>query len=309
MEAGRGREPLHGITLQRLHVFCAVYERNSITAAAQALGLSQPTVSRHLRDFEAASGLTLFVLERGRVWPTTEADALYSESRFLQDGIARLQTRIGNLREGTGSKLSVMSVGFMVPQYVACATSRLMDRMPKLRVSLDIATASRQLEAIRAGHVDLGIMAGRIATEDVDIWQIGKGRLVALVPKHLPLARRERATLPDIAELQTVDTVTKGPIGRILDEAMRARRLTTDGTIMCHSLMVVPHMADALGRVAIVDEFTARAHPYRSLRVMPLAEQITFPIFAAAQSPSGSRVAADHLVEILQDLLERPEAD
>lgn len=51
-----------------------------------------------VRDFEAALGLKLFALVKGRVLPPPEADAIYIESRFLDDEIARLERRVVSLR-------------------------------------------------------------------------------------------------------------------------------------------------------------------------------------------------------------------
>ena len=65
------------LTLQRLEVFRAIHELGSITSAARELKLTQPTVSRHLRDLEAAIGLTLFEVDRGRLRPTADGDELF----------------------------------------------------------------------------------------------------------------------------------------------------------------------------------------------------------------------------------------
>ena len=294
---------MRGITLQRLQVFCAVYERNSITAAARTLGLSQPTVSRHLRDFESASNLTLFVLERGRVMPTAEADAIYSESRFLQDGIGRLETRIDNLREGTGSKLSIMTIGMLMPQVVPRAVLRLRDLMPNLRVSIDVGTADRQLASIRSGQADIGIMAGRIPAQDEEVTLVGEGHLVALIPESASVAALEKVTLKDLAGLKTVDSTARGPIGRILDEAMRNCGLSVEGTVMCNSLIAVPYMASMLHRAALLDGFTARAHPQPGLVTRPLDPALPFPIMTVTLSPTGSQVATDHLIQSLRHVL------
>lgn len=293
---------MRGITLQRLQVFCAVYERSSISAAARALGLSQPTVSRHLRDFEAASNLTLFVLDKGRVWPTAEADALYSESRFLQDGIGRLETRIESLRQGTGSKLAIMSIGMLMPRIVPRAIAGLMEQMPGLRLSLDVVTASRQLEAMRSGLVDVGIMAGHVATDAEIVTPLGHGRLVALVPETRAPAAGV-ISIEDVARLPTVDTTARGPIGRILDEAMRARGASFEGAVMCNSLVAVPSLAQALQRAAVLDEFTAEATPLPGMAICALEPEIRFPILAASLSPSGSRLAIDSFVELVRAAL------
>lgn len=293
---------MRGITLQRLQVFCAVYERNSISSAARALGLSQPTASRHLRDFEAASNLTLFVLDKGRVWPTAEADALYSESRFLQDGIGRLETRIESLRQGTGAKLAIMTIGMLMPNVVSRAIAGLKDQMPGLRLSVDVTTADRQLEAMRSGLVDVGIMAGDVATDAETVTSLGHGRLVALLPKELAPAERV-VSLNDVARLPTVDTTARGPVGRILDNAVRARGIAFKGAVMCNSLIAVPPLAQALQRAAVLDEFTANANPLPGMTICSLQPEIRFPILAASLSPSGSRVAMDSFVELVRSAL------
>ncbi len=294
---------MRGITLQRLQVFCAVYDRGSISAAARALALSQPTVSRHLRDFEHAIGLTLFVLDRGRVVPTAEADAIYGESRFLQDGIDRMETRMERLRDGTGSRLSIMSIGLLMSQFVAPAAAEIMVRMPNLRLSMDVGTAERQLAALRAGQIDLGIMGGRILTESEEVERIGQGRLVALVPRaHAYL---KAITLEQVQEIGTVDTTVRGPIGLILGDALRAAGLTPDGNVICNSLIAVPPIAQSLGRAAIVDEYTACAHPLNGMEVLPLKPELTFPIFAVRGTPSGNRIAASAFIDALRLLLKQ----
>lgn len=291
---------MRSITFQRIQVFCAVYERQSISAAARALGLSQPTVSRLLRDFEAVSGLSLFVLERGRVVPTPEADTIYAESRGLQDEIGRLTNRIEGLREGAGMKLSIMSIGLLMPEFVPQAIARLMAEMPHLRLFLDVGTAARQLDSIRSGQVDLGIMAGRVAVQEEQIERLGYGRLMALVPRSCALAQAPLATLEQITALPAVDTTARGPIGRILDDALRARGLTVQGQIMCNSLVAVPYTAQALGRAAIVDEFTARAHPQPGLVCVPLEPSLRFEIVAIAPATAGGRAARQVLVTSLR---------
>ncbi|OSQ37391.1 LysR family transcriptional regulator [Thalassospira mesophila] len=294
---------MRGITLQRLQVFCAVYERNSISAAARALGLSQPTVSKHLRDFEAASGLTLFVLERGRILQTADADAIYSESRFLQDGIGQLEGRIEALKKGVGGKLSVMSIGLMMSHFVPQASARLMQKMPQLRLILDIGKAAHQLELLHAGLIDLGIMAGRVAMHGEEFTLLGRGKLKAIVPRENPLAQKSQVTLEQVFDYPMVDTTARGPIGNVLEEALRMRGLSLGGAVTCNSLEAVPPTAQILKRCAIIDEFTARSLPQTDLVCVDLEPAISFDIWAVTLSSSGNRNAIRLFSEALRGLL------
>ena len=65
--------------------FLAVLEAGSLSAAARASGISQPTLSRHLSDLEAALGVTLF--ERGREGARPTPDARVGTLTFLFAGM------------------------------------------------------------------------------------------------------------------------------------------------------------------------------------------------------------------------------
>ncbi|WP_366654238.1 LysR family transcriptional regulator [Fodinicurvata sp. EGI_FJ10296] len=292
------------ITLQRLQVFCAVYERNAISAAARYLRLSQPTVSRHLRDFEAGLGVPLFTLDHGRITPTVEADTLYAESRFLGDGVARLEATVNALRKGTGTRLSIMCIGLLSHRHLPRALSRMFQAMPDVRLNVDIATAAQQIRAIRAGQVDLGLVAGTIDSPDLVTTRIGQGKLVVLVPVESPLAEKDAVTVGDLADHSGwIRMTSRGPIGRILNDVFVKEGISVDDQITAYSLMAIPQLAAELRRCVIVDEFTAAAAELADMKVVALASPIFFDIFALTPDRLGQRQAAEMLATEMRDLL------
>src|SRR4051812_41704522 len=70
---------LPALTHRHVEVFRAVMTAGSVTAAAQALFTSQPTVSRELARMQYLLGLALFDRVRGRLQPTAQAYALFDE--------------------------------------------------------------------------------------------------------------------------------------------------------------------------------------------------------------------------------------
>ncbi|MBW6417420.1 LysR family transcriptional regulator [Celeribacter sp. PS-C1] len=291
------------LTLQRLQVFCAVYEHESITTAARSMKLSQPTVSRHLRDFEAALGLTLFVLDRGRVIPTAEADSIYNESRFLYDGLNRLENRIEAVRKGTGTRLSVMTVGLLAQHFVTGAISRIKSDMPNLHISVDVGTLGQQLQAMKNGQAEIGIVAGRIHAEDVQLSHLGRGRLVVLVPEEMEIAAKDQLSLDDLRNVPLLATTTRGPIGRVLSDEMVERGMTVDPSIAVNSLILIPLLASQTRMAAIVDEFTAYFSTPPGFVVKPLAPKVSFDIYAITSGPVGNKLAAQNFVAYMRKYL------
>lgn len=293
------------LTLQRLQVFCAVYEQNSITSAAQQLQLSQPTVSRHLRDFEAALGISLFVLDKGRLLATPQADAIYLESRFLQDGISRLENRIGSLREGAGSTLSIMSVGLIsrwpLPQAVASLSSSL----PRLTVTVDIGTSEQQLNLLRAGLIDVGVLAGDVLADDLALKPIGQGHMIALFPNTVSAPKGKTIGLEELVRRDAIALSPKGPIGRIVNRALLEQDLSLSSRIVGNSIAAVPFLAETLCRPAFIDSFTARDLDTGRFRLVPLEEELKFEVQTVVANLTGAaEIAAiefsDHLARLLE---------
>ena len=301
MDAPSPRAPARPITLQRLQVFCAVHERGSISAAARALGLSQPTASRHLRDLEAALGLVLFQVDRGRIAPTPEADAIYEEARFLQDGLGRLDARIEALRRGAGARLSVMCVGFLATHHLPRALAEMRRTMPHVRLDVDVGTAEQQARAIEAGRVDLGVAAGPATGAGSSRRVIGEGRLAALAPCEHPLAAGSQVDLSALAEADAVRLTPQGPIGRLLAKALAVRGLSLDPGVTARSLLAAVPLARTLRRPVVVDEFTAAASAGEDMVLVELRPELRFELAVTALGTSSAAVAfTDAMEEVLQ---------
>ena len=291
------------ITLQRLQAFCTVYERGSFSAAARVLSVSQPTISKHLRDLEAALRLSLFVLEGGRVSPTRDADWLYAESRFLSEGLLALSSRINGLRRGADQRLSLACVGLMMHREMPQALTRLRAEMPGLEISVSSRTALEQLSALRAGQLDLGFCCGIVEGSDIHRRTIGTGHLILLAPEDHPA--HDRATI-DPAELKHLPKLIRmpldRPIGRLLapftDETAPDR-----ARITCYSLEAMPSLAQRLGMAAVVDSLTAASVSGAPLRAIPFDPPIRFDIHAFADRPFARLRPAWVLTEAMEAIL------
>ena len=69
------------LNLRQVEAFQAVFQTNSMTAAADLMGVTQPAISRLIRDLEAEIELRLFERSRGGLLATPEAVALYQIGR------------------------------------------------------------------------------------------------------------------------------------------------------------------------------------------------------------------------------------
>ncbi|KNE29721.1 MULTISPECIES: LysR family transcriptional regulator [Achromobacter] len=186
--------------LRHLRYFQAVAEEGSFTRAAVRLHIAQPPLSRQIRQLEDELGVLLF--ER-----TTRALRLTEAGRFLLEQSRLLTARLEEVLEGTRrlgqTQRRWFGIGF-VPStlygFVPELIRQLRSADPQVEVGLMEMTTLPQLEALKAGRIDLGI--GRILLDDPAIERrvLMTEALVAAVPLHHPLAGAPSVSVARLAQ-------------------------------------------------------------------------------------------------------------
>ena len=231
-----------GIEWELYRAFLGVLREGSLSGAARALGVAQPTVGRHVAALEAALRLVLFTRSQTGLLPTEAAFALRAHAEAMESTAAALERAASGLRGGAESvsgtvRISVSEV--MGVEVMPAIVAGLARQHPALKVELvlsnrvhdllqreaDIAvrmTAPRQeqLVARRVGAIELGLHAthaylerrGTPATVD-DLAAhalIGYDRptpFVRQAAKALPGFTRDRFTVrtdSDVAQLALI---------------------------------------------------------------------------------------------------------
>ena len=186
--------------LRHLRYFQAVAEEGSFTRAAARLHMAQPPLSRQIRQFEEELGVQLF--ER-----TTRVLRLTDAGRFLLEQSRLLTARLEEVVEGTRrlgqTQRRWFGIGF-VPStlygFVPELIRQLRGADPRVEVGLAEMTTLPQLEALKAGRIDLGI--GRILLDDPAIERrvLMTEPLMAAVPLRHPLAGLPRVSVERLAQ-------------------------------------------------------------------------------------------------------------
>jgi DNA-binding transcriptional LysR family regulator len=157
-----------------LRSFMAVCETQTLTAAAEKLGLSQPTLGRHIRELETLVGETLFDRLPGRMRPTELADLLMARLQPLRDGVGRFEYVIwGGDREVAGTvriTTSEMLGAMILPRMLA----PLLRDSPMLQLEVQ---ASDQVQNLLLREADIAIRFFRPEQDDVIATPVGQTEL------------------------------------------------------------------------------------------------------------------------------------
>ncbi|SFS84811.1 LysR family transcriptional regulator [Streptomyces sp. ok210] len=194
------------LTLTGLRVTLEVAQRGSFTAAAEALGYTQSAVSRQIIATEAAVGAPLFErLARG-VRPTLSGETLLRHARRMLAHAEAAELEIAGLRDRLAGRLAVGAYPTAAAALVPRAIARLQKAHPALTVSLWETGSPAQLRRLRAGRIEMAVVAIGEGLPDYDFTGLrievigaGRGMGVAVHASH-PLASRDEVHVDELAQ-------------------------------------------------------------------------------------------------------------
>ena len=184
--------------LKQLTAFIAIADCKSFSAAATKTGLSQPTLSRLLKQLETDMGVEL-VDRYHRPLHLTEAGA------FFYDKISAILIEIDTVTSMTqrlSAPSTALNIGFvpsvlygLLPEVIA----KLKQSNPDIEVNLKDISSYQQIDALKTGEIDIGF--GRFAHQDPWIQQIllRHERYMVALPKAHALAHINEQRLIDLA--------------------------------------------------------------------------------------------------------------
>ena len=166
----------------RLRVFAAVARHLSFTKAGQELCISQPAVTKHIRELEAQYGQRLLARRGSKVALTeagrllhAHADAVAAATRQLDEqllGLRNPDEASGRLRLGASTTLSQYVLPGWLPAFQR--------RYPLVQLSLRSTNSERVAAALLEGELDLGFVEGRTRSRDLHYELLLPDELVAV---------------------------------------------------------------------------------------------------------------------------------
>ncbi|MBB3181273.1 LysR substrate-binding domain-containing protein [Variovorax sp. Sphag1AA] len=140
--------------LHQLRTFVAVAEHRSIRAAARALFVSQPAVTRTIRELEHDLDILLLRRSVEGVELTEAGAALQVRARLLLQDIRRTREELAFMKEGRGGQVSAAVTSTIGLTVLPDALESFMRRMPEARISLTEDAPPIALEKLRNGTLD-----------------------------------------------------------------------------------------------------------------------------------------------------------
>ena len=260
-----------------LEAFRAVVDSRSVTAAAQALGITQPAVSGQIAKLEESVGFPLFERAGGRLKPTPEGLLFYAEASRVLGEFDRLATTTAQIREGQSGRLVIAShpaaaISILPPLVAAFVAER-----PGVSVRLVSRHSDVVSQLLPTEGYDLGIAELPVDETDVRLMRY-QMRCVAILPPRHALASRKLLT-PALLSGQPMVAPARSP-----QMLSRVYGTFADATAEINAVVEAEFFASCCALVAagtgwsLVDPLSAQSFSHLGLVARPFEPAVIYEI-------------------------------
>lgn len=275
------------MNLRQLEAFQATMQSGSITAAAEALHISQPSVSRLISDLERSVSFPLFVRVGRGLRPTSEAREFFRSVERTFNGINQLRDSAEAIRTKTGGVISIGVIQSIATFELPRAVKKMHEKYDDINFMIQSRNTPAILDAIQSHQFDLGIVGRQPPYAGTEALYSTSAPYVCLLPEDHPRAASHG--ILDLEELAGIEQfVTFG--GAFPDEMMEidaqlSQKLQTNSRLFTTNVPVAAAFVRELGALAIADPFSAeQAVQLGNVVFRPIKQKLKYHISVVCKS-------------------------
>jgi DNA-binding transcriptional LysR family regulator len=240
--------------LHKLRTFSIVAAEGNITRAARRLSTSQPAISKQLSELEESLGTPLFhrlprgvrLTEAGHIL-RQHADRIFQEEGAAESELAALSglTR-GRLTVGASTTIG----SYLIPQLFG-AFHRA---HPEVRLELEIANTSLVQAMVVDDRIDLGLIEGFVAAEQLVAEVVHYDEMVAIAGPAHPLTLRTSVSARDLVEYPFIGRERGSGTREVIEAALSALSVELEPAMSLGSTEAIKRLVGEGAGFAIVSK-------------------------------------------------------
>lgn len=293
------------MNIRQVEAFRTIMLRGSMTAAAQELRTSQPSISRLIAELEGEIDLKLFERNAGRLRATPEGLSFYREVERSFIGLDNLAHAARDIRAfGTG-RLRIAAMPVMALGFVPRCIRRFKERFPNAIVSLQMGHDGTVTRWMSSSYCDIGFVANVLDIPMVEHRPLYAIPGVCALPPGHRLAERDCIRPKDLAGEAfislSLEDGARARVDRAFENADVRRQLTLETPF---SAAICALVEQGLG-VGIVNPIAAADYKHTGIVFLPFKPEVLFHCHAMFPTHHQANVLVDGFLQIAQEELDR----
>lgn len=185
-------------------VFIAVAESLSFSKAAEKLYISQPAVSRHIKEMETTMGITLFERKGNRVYLTLAGEISYNHLKKILQIYSELEFALGALKNEHKGTLRIGASSTISQYVIPSVLASFHKRYPNIGLNLFNGNSFDMEQKLLKNDIDLALVENSSSNSNLRYINFAEDNIVAITGINSPLAHQNTLNIQDLLQIPMV---------------------------------------------------------------------------------------------------------
>jgi DNA-binding transcriptional LysR family regulator len=243
-----------------LRLFVYIAEENSLTRAAVRAHMSLPAASIRIKNLEESIGTRLINRDTQGITLRPPGQTLLRHARLV---LAQLQNLRGDMQEyanGVRGHVRIFANTTATAEFLPALLRSFLVSHPNVNIDLREHLSNDVVRAVNEGTADIGLAAGSVRTEGLQVLPYRNDRLVVATATGHPLASRDDVNFADTLEYEHIGLYEGRVIHAFVPQAAGPLRKSIKTRIQVSNFDSVCRMVEANVGIGILPESAARRH-------------------------------------------------
>jgi len=191
------------LSSKQIEIFYEVYRNNSMTVAAERLGISQPSISKTLSVIEKNLGFKLFIRKGKRLFPSEEANDLYEHASIVNSQLKNFNYIANTFKSRSVDFINIGTTPSLAETVVPRVIKKYLIKNPDTRFNLINLNSIDLIENRYKPDIDMTICFNAPKQNQLRSAVIKKGRHVLVSPRSFKI--NESVDLNDLTEFPYIE--------------------------------------------------------------------------------------------------------
>jgi DNA-binding transcriptional LysR family regulator len=256
-----------------LRLMVRVAESNSLSRGTEAAHMSAPAASTRIKNIEEGLGVKLLVRTPQGVTLTPPGQAFVHHARLVLGQLEHLRSDLQEYASGIKGHLRVYANTTALGEFLPPVLRRYLLAHPDVNVDLQEHLSHDIVRAVTEGRTDIGIVAGLVRTENLQVLPYRRDRLVLVVPAAHALAGAASIGFADTLDFDHIGLHESSAIRAFLQQICEGLGRPMQQRIQVSNFEAACRMVEAAVGVAILPGSAARRHAQTmAIAIVPLAD-------------------------------------
>jgi len=262
------------LDLTDVRLLVNVAATNSLTRGAERTYLSPPAASARIRNLEDDIGVRLLHRSAQGVTLTVAGQAFVHHARSMLQQLSELHNEMQDYANGAKGHLRICANTTAVASFLPAILRRFLQEHGSVNVELRERTSQQIVRAVSEGTADIGIVAGNVRTEGLELRPYRSDSLVAVVAAGHPAAGGDTLAFSQALDCEFISLGDDSAIHAFLEDASQRLQRNLRVRIQVGNFEALCRMVEAGIGIGIVPELLARRYgESMDIRIVPLADK------------------------------------